>query len=152
MINNDTKKVKIDGAISIARSTGSDGHSISISVEDRLSGLHVLELRLSMEEFGNVVTGSSGKTLSATVYQNENLGKEQEVATAQIPLEGFDIGYDGKGWEAFNQFVETYVEEKFGSEWKADLDKSKNHYRVINGKTPETKGKQYYSVHIRRWL
>lgn len=143
MIRKDTKKIKIRAQLAMGKSHSADGYSISLSIEDTASGLHIAELNIPLEGFGSMVGGGTTEC-DATIYQNENLGKTMEVKHLEIPLEGFESTYEGDSWNQFNGFAEDFVLQNWGAAWKLDFDPNKNSHRVNHKKNT-------YQMIARKW-
>jgi hypothetical protein len=130
MIHAGTVRREIKAQIVMARSHG-DGVTMSISIEDKASGCHIVDLRMSLEEFATAVTGGAA-TASGVAYLNDNIGKKLEVKRVCAPVS------DQKNWAVE---CEQFVKKNY-PEWTLDKLGSYNHYNA----KPEG-----YEIILRRW-
>lgn len=124
-------KIKTIGSISISRSSNK---LIYITVEDDHSGDTILELELSLEEFGGLVTGMGGTTGLMSVYTDANVAKKRltkRVVTDSIPKVTHDKNNARKlveqhflttpftedGWEILNDGTRSRQDNKNGYEY-----------------------------------
>jgi hypothetical protein len=140
MIHKDTVIRDVQTQIVMARSHG-DGVDISISVEDCKSGCHILELRMSLEDFASAVTGAAAKA-NGKVYLSDRIGRKLQVKTVYVPMEGDRI-YTLSA-ESLQSICENWVHHNH-SDWSIDRVGNFNHY-CYNSKD------NTYKVTIRKWL
>lgn len=78
--------------VTISRVTYSDHEAVNISIEDVNSGIQFAELELSLESFGQAVTGLSYREADLTVRGLQYIGKRQvtEKRTIECPLTTYD--------------------------------------------------------------
>ena len=75
-------KIKTIGSISISRSSN---NKVYINVEDEHSGDNILELSLTLEAYGLLVTGLSGIKGTMEVNPNAQIAKKREVKRVVVP-------------------------------------------------------------------
>lgn len=77
----------LDMALSITRPHGGNGEEyINIEVQDRLSGVRFLQLKVDLAAFASCLTGSSFTDVKGTVLALHNVGKERETEAAKATL------------------------------------------------------------------
>lgn len=74
------------GKLSISRCTSNEGHSINIALIDQLSGVEVLDLDISVENFGFVVTGHGYVGCEFELHA-KYAGKLREHKTIEIEVD-----------------------------------------------------------------
>lgn len=65
---------------------------ISLEIEDEASGIHFLEIKLSMEQFGRLVGGTSNVKVKTTLRGLDNIGKKHETRQGAMFIDA--IEYD----------------------------------------------------------
>lgn len=102
----ETKSSEIKGKADLGISRNSHDR-VSIRIRDDASGLNIVELELSLEEFALAVTGMFVPNVSATMTRDPHLGQEciSERRTVLYP----DGGYDKDKAEKF--LIENCQEE-----------------------------------------
>lgn len=74
------------GKISISRYTSNSGPGINITIEDDLSGTTIVDLDMSIADFGDAVTGH-GHVDCEFVLRTKHVGKLREHKTLVIEIE-----------------------------------------------------------------
>lgn len=92
-------KTNFPGTISISRRTsGVNEPSIAIEVKDAKSRLTLIEVEVTPEVFGNIVTGlSEQEAFIESVYVGPHIGKTKEVKTVHVEIPKRDFTKDA--WE-----------------------------------------------------
>lgn len=85
--------------VTISRTNWNDRETVSISIEDVNSGIQFAELELSLESFGQAVTGLSYREADLTVRGLEYVGKHRvtEQRTIECPLSTYNR-YELENW------------------------------------------------------
>ena len=113
---------------------------ISIEVEDANSGLRIIELCMSYEALGKIITGHGAiPVIAKYVNTLDNIGKRLEVKIEMV--QGIDSRVNKEEFkEMFKKAVKPYEVDG----WKADAEDSFNFHKH----TP----KGYYAVTFRRYI
>lgn len=80
----DTKR-ELEVDVSLVRWSGGGDTGWSLRIEDKASRLSVIEVKLSNEQFGQMV-GSMATTVPADYWANDNIGRTLETGTVIAPL------------------------------------------------------------------
>lgn len=124
-------KIKTIGSISISRSSNK---LIYITIEDDHSGDTILELELSLEEFGGLITGMGGTKGLMSVYTDANIAKQRlvkkviaesipryqhikEDVSEQVKQHFLSTPFAKDGWEVLNDGTRSRQDNKHGYEY-----------------------------------
>jgi hypothetical protein len=135
MIMGKSKNIPIIVRISRQSSNRPPYDSVALVIEDKASGLQILDATLTMEAFGNIVSGLNKEAI-AIIYNNfDELGTEHEVKHENIPIDGHN---------SFHLLAEATKKHEIDG-WIAHLDKTWNGHNY-NYKT------RTYSVMYHRYV
>jgi hypothetical protein len=116
-----------------------DRHTLNIA--DRNSGLMLLRIDLTDEQFINLLTNR--QAVSDGLYNtNPNIGKFHQNKQEWVSLAGEPPGYSSDNWQ---EFLREAVKPFEVDGWKADIDETRNSLRVNSQN-------QTYSVTFRRYV
>ncbi len=143
---------KFDGKISISRFTSNHApySGIHLEIIDSISHLHLLDVEISSEEFGNAVTGLGYRPCKCELNPNTDLiGKREEHKTVQIDIS--DLGaislFDKRG-EKFQNLVTKLAEPYSFDGWLPFVvETCVNHHHMSH-----KDGKVFYAVHFHRFV
>jgi hypothetical protein len=109
--------VKTIGSISIARSSRD---CVYVQIEDEHSGDSILEMAISLHDFGLLLTGLGGIKGEMTFNKNAHIAEEREVKVIIVP----EIGRYGLDKNITRQLVEKHFEDSKLSEdgWEITND------------------------------
>jgi len=125
----------LKGNISIGRVTSNvEENYIGIRIEDELSGINLLEIKISYEAFGNAVTGLSSQDIEYTLGRFDLAGKKREVKTENIMF------LPNKTDKDIRDCISCF--EING--WKGRDEDAKNHHNRM--------GQDIYKVTFVRWV
>lgn len=129
-------------AISISRSTNSHGpNMVSISIEDRTSGIEFFDGDMTLEDFGSLVTGLSMRPIQAEVRGLQFIGKKQVHEPRKVVLPSSLGGYRSRNEEVAPWIAANCQEEG----WMLDLYLGSRDSIVYNHTTKEYTA--HYSVY-----
>ena len=137
----------MDGKITISRmgmSSNPDNNTIILEIEDTLSGLNILRLEMSPEEYGMLVSAAGSRdctiTRPPTSYTLENMGKTFEGKTVYLP--DFDkYKYRDDELAAETEIVRLLADEIMG-EWSINSMGLTSHQNDPRG----------HRVHLKRYV
>jgi hypothetical protein len=134
------KPLKVRATCSRYQST-SGRNGVSLSLEDDTSRLRVLELDMTLEQFGQLITGLSIPDIEAEVnLMDERLGKKHENLQIVVPNLT-------KVWEDRDLAVRLFIAadpELAGKGWEPDtLPERPNNHRIAE---------EGYRVILRRYV
>lgn len=98
-----TQELDLDFRISKCSSNRPPYDTMNIVVEDKLSGIQFLEMELSMEQFGKLLSGGMSVPVKGEVVGLQNIGKKYEQKPGKISMPDAEynalvkgIGYTGQ--------------------------------------------------------
>ena len=136
MINTKDKEYNVNVIISLERSNTEDDY-FSISVQDEISRVHVIEVKLSLEDFSRAIA-SQGVKATARYGCLAKIGLRHEVKTETVPID--------RDWN-YNQWGPGLMENVKPFEvdgWVASIDEHCNHHYLCKG--------DKYRVSFHRWV
>jgi hypothetical protein len=130
---------KFNGRISISRYSSNKApfHGIQIDVQDDTSAQMVLRMDISIEEFGNAITGLGYRPCECELPANfERIGKKLEVKTIEVDITEIKDSWNMSSdeWqEALTIVTNSHVKDG----WQPSLDDRPNFHRRTqkNGRT-----------------
>ena len=120
----------------------------NLHIEDRASGLRIVDVLMSHEEFSNLMSTAhaAGK---AEYYANPNIGKKMYVMDYDVNLRALNLhekdSYEEKDRKLFLKSVYDYAEEK-NPGWTADRDEYNHRRRSFSDYTYEVIMRKYEEV------
>ncbi len=116
-------KAKHKGHISISRFTGNTEprNGIVIQISDDKSSNAVINITLTPEQFGNVVTGLGYVECTFELFSLKNIGKTLEVKTEKIPV---------KKYQHSDEEIKALCKPFEVDGWSAHYDDFKNHHKI----------------------
>src|SRR5687767_3013333 len=72
------------GKARIGRRSGQDGHTVTFELVDETSRVHLLEVEMSLTDFGNIVTGLESDCVYRITGDLSLAGKTREHKTEEI--------------------------------------------------------------------
>lgn len=144
---------ELEATVSVVRWHGNGEEGWNLRIEDAASGLQVIEVKLSNEQFGQMI-GAQVTKAEASYWANPNIGKRLEHATISADLFQRDFPRTGMDEAEAAQLAETralvvrtaMVRQGFSPEdgWEAEaLDHYNGHRRNELDR---------YDVQVRRWV
>jgi hypothetical protein len=83
---------RLAGRIHIGRMFGHGvTHPVVIEIQDELSGAGICDIELTLEQYGDLVSGSGTVDCSMEVFESKHLGKKIESKSEFVP-------FDWTGW------------------------------------------------------
>ena len=113
--------------------SNTEGAFISIEIQDEASRIRIVEVKMTLEEFAQCVTGMSLMDIPAEFGDLSLIGKQMEVKVIEIS------GLDYSTWKDRNRFIKPFEADG----WKAEDKEEMNHHRM---------SKNGYQVTFRRWV
>ncbi len=96
---------QLPGVISIHRTTTSAGPDyISIVIEDKAAGVRVLDIEMSITEFGAAVTGLSAQPITYSLGRPELFGAGREHRELWISADDNPEVHETEGWRYSHGF------------------------------------------------
>lgn len=114
----------MNGKISITRFQG-DESGIAIEVQDCLSRIQVIRIKLTPEQFGNAVSGLSYQDCDFNLGSVELVGMKIEHKTELVPFSGYHATLESKKAAAKPFEIDG---------WKARLDDIGNSHKRVYDK------------------
>ena len=81
---------KLNGQVSVSRYHGSNT-GVTITVEDETSGCIIVECDLTIEQFGDLISGLSFIPCKMEVNTSGNIGKKRENKTVDVSMPGTGV-------------------------------------------------------------
>lgn len=143
---------KIEARVRVSRAQGPDHSYVHLFIQDQASGLTIVDLDLSMEQWAIASMSGEGRA-SGEVYVNPNIGKKHECLRVVVPIPNPDkfTSYDVKSWGRFKAYARGHC-KKIYPDYEMDEIGDANHhnYRTIDDGTE--KGCRGYEVMVRRYV
>ena len=141
----DRTPVKTPVMLRLGRIHGGDEDYFCLEVEDRASGLRILDVKIDLEQALEFLTARMAKGVGE-IRRSEKFGRKLEVKRVGVPLDR--DRYNGHGseraTEILNKEIKHYCDIHY-RDWEPDTESSFNHHRWNN------KDKTYEAV-VRRWV
>lgn len=114
---------KYKGRISIGRFTGNIApyKGVTIQLSDENSSNPVVEITLTIQEFGDVISGLGYTDCEFSVYSMKNIGKKLEVKTEKIAV---------KKYEHSDEEIKDLCKPFEVDGWSAHYGDFKNHHKI----------------------
>jgi hypothetical protein len=132
----ENKEYNVNVRISLTRSNINDDY-FSISVQDELSRVHVIDVKLSLEDFARAIAACSVQG-TARYGSLDRIGFRHEVKRELVPIDR-DWGYN-----QWNTELKKSVKPFEIDGWIATIDSHCNHHYLC--------GRDKYEVHFHRWV
>lgn len=116
---------KLEGKITITRDSTD---TINISIEDRASGLRLLECKMELEYFAKAITNLAFQPCAINYYGSLNIGKKRELKQEFVTLTD--------GFHSFEKEIKTLVKPYEVDGWLAssyDTDSYNHHHTTDKG-------------------
>jgi hypothetical protein len=103
------KAVAGEAAVTLGRPSGSGPEYVTFRVDDRVSGIEFLELRMKLDDFARMLTGLAYNDAEMVTRGLENIGKVREYENAQVFISDKDYNKATAG--------DYYAREKELAKW-----------------------------------
>ena len=128
----------LDGKISIHAEMGSRERRVVIFIEDKLSACEIMQIEMTMADFGNAITGHGHMPMKFLLQDTSKVGKKHEVKTEKIEL-------NVKDKEKTNEDLKKYEVDG----WVVNRKDIDNHHNLIKYMD---NGKWLVRVSFHRWI
>ena len=137
--------MEFEGKLTISRVTGGKSY-ISIQLDDKNSRTRVVDIKVSPEIFGEIITGLSYQSVSYKVYCNsDKFGKNMENKVERVVVDCGNIYDNDELIPALKRVIPDYEIDG----WEANINDSLSRQ---NSKGTDGNGKKYVNVYFRRWV
>lgn len=116
--------MKLEGMLTITRTTGANCENISVVIRDGLSGCVIARAEIGMSAFAEALTGIARNNCEVIWTNIDRIGKTREVKTEFVPIAIPSLGYDRRDEEADQQAKPFEVDG-----WKMSSGGYGNHHR-----------------------
>ena len=134
------------GKISIGKVTccGSpEGDYISIEVEDELSSINFLKVKMDLESFAKALMGLGNVPVEFELRGLDRVGKKHEYTTEQVY-----IPYAPSGVGFSDDLIDKAVSKWETDGWVGSRRDCKNHHNWVENRDNGS----VYNVHFSRWV
>lgn len=137
---------KLKGSISIGKVTccgTPKADYISIRVEDELSSITFLEVKMGLEDFAKALMGLGNVPIEFELQGTDRVGKKYEHKTLEI-----HVPYRSGDIRSSDDLIDKAVSEQEFDGWVGSRRDCKNHHNWIKNATTGA----VYNVHFCRWV
>ncbi len=131
----------LDGKISIHAEMGREERRVVIFIEDTLSTTEIIQVEMTMADFGNAITGHGHMPMKFLLQDTSKVGKKHEVKTEKVTFK-YKNGDITK--EEINKAIHKYEVDG----WIGQVKDYGNHHNFVKS----DKEKEIYKIGFRRWV
>lgn len=122
----------VNARIGLARYSGASHQGWQVTVEDADAGIRLIELRLTDEQFGQVIGGTVNLPAEVTV-DPEHIGKKLETRRERVPLSNAEAHDRANFSDNLNAAARDHQRDNRtlwpSHGWTAEVDRTFNHHR-----------------------
>ena len=136
----------LDGKISIHAEMGSRERRVVIFIEDKLSATEILQVEMTMADFGNAITGHGHMPMKFLLQDTSKVGKKHEVKTEKVTFN--KLYQDGLNGVVTSSEIDRAIGEYEKDGWIGNKKDYNNHHHFVESDT----GKEIYKINFHRWI
>ena len=119
---------KLSGKITICKTLGRDDKPINIDINDEISGCRLVNIRMSLEDFADALTGRGWVPVEMEVNLDGPIGMKAENKTEIVPFNCFSK--DSESEKAISKALKPFEVDG----WRARReDMTNGHWRTDQG-------------------